>query len=99
MSRLRKEQIQEVLNECTGEMAYRLFCERDPEFADRFEMARQMVAMGHRPIDIVDRVLDGLGPENRQYALDNPHVRILLIRATEYAATRLDGKMHTAPLN
>ncbi|HEX2878778.1 MAG TPA: hypothetical protein VHO25_04505 [Polyangiaceae bacterium] len=94
-----KAQIDEMLAGCTGEMAYRLFLEREPLLGDAFEMGRQMIAMGHSADEIVDRILNDLSPDNRQYAADNPHVRILLVRATEYAATMLDAKLHTAPLN
>lgn len=94
-----KADIERMLAECTGEMAYRLFLEREPAFGNAFEMGRQMVAMGHSPDEIVDSILADLSPKNHQYAIDNPHVRTLLVRATEYAAARLDNKLHTAPLN
>lgn len=99
MGRLTKEQIEEFLEGCTGEMAYRLFLERESDFGNVFEQARQMVAWGDTPEAIVDRVLSGLSAENKKYAEENPHVRTLLIRATEYAATRLNDKLNTAPLN
>jgi len=99
MGKLSKEQVDEFIEQCTGEMAYRLFLERESEFGNVFEQARQMVAWGYTPEQIVDNVISGLSGDNKKYAEDNPHVRTLLIRATEYAATRLDAAFHTAPLN
>lgn len=99
MGKLSKEQVEEVIEQCTGQMAYRLFLERESGFGNVFEQARQMVTWGYTPEQIVDSVLSGLSPEHKQYAEDNPHVRTLLIRATEYAATRLDKAFQTAPNN
>jgi hypothetical protein len=77
-----------LLKQVPPDMAYRLFCERDPSMMVALNQSGELVALGMRKAEeVVDAIIDGMTPENRQYAADHPNVRSLLIKATEHAST------------